>query len=51
MAVNPVPDGYTTITPWLISRDTARLIDYVKEAFGAEEVSRLTNGGRPCRAR
>jgi len=44
MAVNPVPDGCTTVTPWLISRDTARLIDYLKEAFGAEEIARLAGG-------
>ncbi len=43
MAVKLVPEGYTTVTPWLISRDTARLIDYVTEAFDATEVSRLTN--------
>jgi uncharacterized glyoxalase superfamily protein PhnB len=42
MAVKPVPEGYTTVTPWIISRDTARLIDYQKEAFGAEEIARLT---------
>jgi uncharacterized glyoxalase superfamily protein PhnB len=41
MAVNPVPEGYTTVTPWIISRDTASLIDYLKQAFGAEELSRL----------
>src|SRR5271169_2264388 len=43
MAIKPVSDGYTTVTPWLISRDTARLIDYVTEAFGATEISRLTS--------
>ncbi len=42
MAIKPVPDGYTTVTPWLISRDTPRLIDYVTSAFGATELSRLT---------
>jgi PhnB protein len=42
MAVNPVPEGYATVTPWLISRDTARLIEYLKEAFSAEEIARLT---------
>jgi PhnB protein len=41
MTVKPVPDGYATVTPWIISRDTAQLIDYVKEAFGAEETARL----------
>jgi PhnB protein len=42
MAVKPVPEGYATVTPWIISRDTARLIDYMKEAFGAREIARLT---------
>ncbi|WP_433356833.1 VOC family protein [Microtetraspora malaysiensis] len=41
MAVKPVPEGYTTVTPWIISRDTAQLIDYVKEAFDAEEIARV----------
>ncbi len=43
MAVKPVPEGYTTVTPWLISRDTARLIDYVTEAFGGQEIARVLN--------
>jgi uncharacterized glyoxalase superfamily protein PhnB len=43
MAVKPVPEGYTTVTPWLISRDTARLIEYVQEAFGGEELARVLN--------
>jgi uncharacterized glyoxalase superfamily protein PhnB len=43
MAIKPIPDGYTTVTPWLISRDTARLIDFVAEAFEATEISRLTS--------
>jgi uncharacterized glyoxalase superfamily protein PhnB len=43
MAVKPVPVGYATVTPWIISRDTARLIDYVKEAFGAEELGRVVS--------
>ncbi|MBT2232093.1 VOC family protein [Nonomuraea sp. NEAU-A123] len=37
-----VPEGYTTVTPFVICRDTARLIEYVKEAFGAEELGRVT---------
>jgi uncharacterized glyoxalase superfamily protein PhnB len=41
MTVKPVPDGYYTVTPWIISRDTAQLIDYVKEAFEAEEIARV----------
>jgi len=42
MTVTPVPEGYTTITPWIISQDTAGLMDYLAAAFGAVELSRLT---------
>ena len=42
MTVNPVPQGYTTVTPWIISRDTTALIDFLKRAFGAEELACLT---------
>jgi PhnB protein len=41
MTVKAVPDGYATVTPWIISTDTAKLMEYVKEAFDAEEVVRL----------
>ncbi|WP_416974589.1 VOC family protein [Streptomyces sp. 4F14] len=42
MSVKPIPEGYTTVTPWLISRDTVQLIDYLKRAFDAEELACLT---------
>lgn len=35
------PEGYTAVTPWIISKDTARLIDFVKAAFGAAELARI----------
>ena len=41
--IRPVPEGYHTVTPWIISRDTARLLDFVREAFGAEEIARVHN--------
>ena len=41
--IRPVPEGYHTVTPWIISRDTARLIEFVREAFGAEEIARVHN--------
>ncbi|TCP25597.1 putative glyoxalase superfamily protein PhnB [Scopulibacillus darangshiensis] len=31
--VKPIPDGYNTVTPWIITRDTEELIDFIKEAF------------------
>jgi uncharacterized glyoxalase superfamily protein PhnB len=41
--IRPVPEGYRAVTPWIVSRDTARLLDFVKEAFGAEEIARGLN--------
>jgi hypothetical protein len=41
--IRPVPEGYNAVTPWTISRDTAALLDFVKEAFGAEEIARVPN--------
>jgi len=40
-AVQPILEGYHTVTPWIISRNTARLLDFVKHAFGAEELARV----------
>jgi PhnB protein len=34
-----IPDGYGTVTPWVISPDTARLIDFTRDAFGAVELA------------
>jgi uncharacterized glyoxalase superfamily protein PhnB len=42
MSVKSTPDGYTTVTPWIVSHDTAVVIDYLVEAFGAEELGRVT---------
>jgi PhnB protein len=46
-SINPVPEGYTTVTPWMISKDTAGLIDFLKSAFGAEELARVENPNGP----
>lgn len=34
-----VSEGYRAVTPWIISRDTAGLIEFVGRAFGAEEIA------------
>ncbi|GAB3946426.1 VOC family protein [Micromonospora vulcania] len=40
-----VPDGYHTVTPWMISPgDTAPLIDFVVAVFDATELARLAVG-------
>ena len=41
--VNPIPDGFHTITPSLIVKDAAKAIEFYKEALGAEEIMRLTS--------
>ncbi|EGF93624.1 glyoxalase/Bleomycin resistance protein/Dioxygenase superfamily protein [Asticcacaulis biprosthecium C19] len=37
-----IPDGYSTVTPWIIGPDTAGLIEFLQQAFGANELSRIT---------
>jgi PhnB protein len=39
-AVKPVPDGYRTVTPYLVVRDVPRLLDFLQQAFGATELIR-----------
>ena len=34
---NPIPQGYTTVTPSLMFRDASKAIDFYKRAFGAQE--------------
>jgi len=41
MAVKPIPDGYHTVTPYLIVKGAARAIDFYKQAFGATEIMRV----------
>ena len=40
MAVNPVPEGYHTVTPYLVLPRVAEFIDFVRQAFDATEVDR-----------
>ena len=47
MAVKPVPDGYHTVTPYLIVKGAARALDFYKQAIGATELFRMdAPGGR-----
>lgn len=39
--VNPIPTEYATVTPVLTVRDAAHVIEFYKEAFGAEERFRM----------
>jgi PhnB protein len=35
MAVKPVPEGYHTVTPYLTVRNAPKVIEFLKQAFGA----------------
>ena len=41
MAVKPIPEGYGTCSPLFSVRGAARLIDFLKKAFGATEIYRF----------
>ena len=41
----PIPEGYHSITPYLVVKDAARAIDFYKRAFGAQEVDRMPGPG------
>lgn len=38
-----IPEGYTTVTPWIISADTPQLLDFIAAAFDGVELSRMAN--------
>lgn len=42
MAAKPIPDGYHSVTPYLIVEGAPKLMDFVIQAFGAEERERMT---------
>jgi len=43
--VKPIPDGYPTVTPYLIVRGAAAAIDFYRTAFGAAERMRMDAPG------
>src|SRR5579864_4305677 len=40
-AAKPIPDGYHSITPYLVVQDGARALDFYQRAFGAKDVHRM----------
>jgi PhnB protein len=43
MAVKPIPDGYHTLTPYLIVRGAAAALDFYAKALGATELYRMAD--------
>lgn len=41
MSVNPIPEGYHTVTPYIVVDDIDRLIDFLQAAFDATEKERV----------
>src|ERR687895_1818866 len=45
MAVQPVPEGYNTVTPYLSVDDASAAIDFYQRALGAKESVRMSGPG------
>jgi PhnB protein len=41
MAVKPIPEGYHSVTPYLIVKGASQAIEFYKKAFGATEIMRF----------
>ena len=41
MAVQPIPEGYHSLTPYLAVEDADKAIEFYKDAFGAQELLRM----------
>ena len=48
--VKPIPDGYSSVTPYLIFEDAKSAIDFYTKAFGAQELFRMPMGNRIAHA-
>lgn len=47
MAVNPIPDGYHTITPYLIVEDADKLVEFIEKVFDGKLIFKMpTEKGR-----
>jgi PhnB protein len=46
----PIPEGYHSVTPYIIVDDAAAAIDFYKAAFGATELMRMPMGDKIAHA-
>jgi PhnB protein len=42
VAVKPIPDGYHSVTPYLMVKNAAGLLAFLEKAFGAIETEKMT---------
>ena len=45
MPVSPIPEGYHSVTPYLVMKNAAAAIEFYKKAFGAVELLRMAAPG------
>ena len=38
---NYIPEGFHSLTPYLVCKGTSQLLEFLKQAFGAEETFRM----------
>ncbi len=48
--VKSIPEGFHSITPYLVTNGAAKLIEFLKNAFGAEEIFRVPRGAKIAHA-
>lgn len=46
MSVKPIPEGYHSVTPYLIVNGGAAALDFYGRAFGAKEILRMPHGDK-----
>ena len=39
--IDPIPDGYLAVTPWVVARRVSAFIDFLVEVFDAKEIIRM----------
>jgi PhnB protein len=44
MSVKPIPDGYHTITPYLIVEDADQLVEFIEKTFDGQLLYKMQNG-------
>ena len=42
MAVKPIPDGYHSVTPYIMVEGAQTVLEFAKQVFGAEELYNMT---------
>lgn len=41
--VKPTPEGYYSVTPFIIAKGAAKLLEFTRNAFNAVEITRMPN--------